>query len=312
MFNLLLICGGPSLERGISLNSVRSFYDNVGKNKNIKIDVIFVDLYLNKYFVDETFLYSNTPSDFDFKLAHESTKLSEEEFIKALKSASLVVPVIHGTYGEDGTIQKILEDNIIPFVASSSVACDLMYNKSNAENKILRKHNFTTIPKLILNNDDSDIKNKVNKFYNEFNLEKVVIKPVKGGSSFGVVLANNLKECTEKAETQLNEYDDILIEKFCDGKEFTVIILQNPQGNPVALIPTEIEIKIIQKLYVKILNKKQKKKSLVMTVSLQLAENTYRQMKLTIIIHLDFQRKLFKKFVIKLKNYLLLLVLKIS
>lgn len=243
MFNLLLICGGPSLERGISLNSVRSFYDNVGKNKNIKIDVIFVDLYLNKYFVDETFLYSNTPSDFDFKLAHESTKLSEEKFIKALKSANLVVPVIHGTYGEDGTVQKILEDNNIPFVASGSIACDLMYNKSNAENKILRKHNFTTIPKLILNKDDLDVRNKVNEFYNKFDLKKTVIKPIKGGSSFGVVLANNLKECIEKTEIQFNEYDDILIEKFCDGKEFTVIILQNPQGNPVALIPTEIEIK---------------------------------------------------------------------
>lgn len=244
MFNLLLICGGPSLERGISLNSVRSFYDNIGKSKDIQISVIFVDLYLNKYFVDETFLYSNTPSDFDFKLANESKKLSEEEFIDALKSASLVMPVIHGTYGEDGTIQKILEENNIPFVASGSSSCDLMYSKSNAENKILRKYDFTTIPKLILNKYEDKISDKIKKFYNEFKLEKVVIKPVKGGSSFGVVLAEDFEDCIEKVKSQFDSYEDILIEEFCKGKEFTVIILQNPQGEPVALIPTEIEVKI--------------------------------------------------------------------
>ena len=243
MFNLVLICGGPSLERGISLNSVRSFYDNIGKSDKINIKVIFIDLHLNKYFVDETFLYSNTTSDFDFKLANECEKLSEEEFVSTLKGASLVMPVIHGAYGEDGTIQKILEENNIPFVASGSKACDMMYSKANAETQILNKHNFKSIPKLILSKNEPGISEKIKEFYEKFNLSKVVIKPVKGGSSFGVVLAENLQQCQEKAICELENYGDILIEEFCKGREFTVLILQNFEGKPVALIPTEIEVK---------------------------------------------------------------------
>ncbi len=243
MFNLLLLCGGPSLERGISLNSVRSFYDNIGNSETLKISVIFIDTYLNKYFVNETFLYSNTPSDFDFKLANEGQKLSEDEFLNALKKSDLVVPVMHGIYGEDGTIQKILEDNKIPFVASGKEACEKMYNKANAETEILKKHGFRSVPKLILNCKDEKAREKIAAFYEEYKLNNVVIKPVKGGSSFGVVLAKNLRECIEKALEQLQQYSEILLEQFCTGHEFTVMVLQNSKGAPVALIPTEIEVK---------------------------------------------------------------------
>lgn len=243
MFNLILVCGGPSLERGISLNSVRSFYDNIGKSKDISIKVIFIDLYLNKYFVDETFLYSNTPSDFDFKLANECEKLSEKEFIDSLKKADMVMPVIHGAYGEDGEFQKILEENNIPFVASGSKACDMMYNKANAETQILRKNNLKTIPKLILNRQDENINEKIKLFYGKYQIKNVVIKPVKGGSSFGVLPAGGYADCIEKVEEEFKNYDEILIEEFCKGREFTVVILQNFEGKPVALIPTEIEVK---------------------------------------------------------------------
>lgn len=243
MFNLLLVCGGPSLERGISLNSVRSFYDNIGSSKEIDIKVIFIDINLDKYFVDKTFLYSNTTSDFDFKLASECTKLTETEFLSALKETDLVVPVIHGSYGEDGTIQKIFEKNKIPFVASGSEACDKMYNKANAETLILKKYGFKSIPKLILNKDEKDLEGKLAKFYAENNLTKTVIKPTKGGSSFGVVSASDISECLGKCASQLKIYNEILVEAFCEGREFTVIILQNHKGKPVALIPTEIEVK---------------------------------------------------------------------
>ena len=243
MFNLLLVCGGPSLERGISLNSVRSFYDNVGSSKEVDIKVIFIDINLDKYFVDKTFLYSNTTSDFDFKLTTESKKLTDNEFLSALKEADLVVPVIHGVYGEDGTIQKIFEENNIPFVASGSEACEKMYNKANAENLILQKYGFKSIPKLILNEHENELESKINEFYSVNKLTKTVIKPIKGGSSFGVVCAGDAEDCLSKCRLQLETYGEILIEAFCEGREFTVLILQNPEGKPVALIPTEIEVK---------------------------------------------------------------------
>lgn len=243
MFNLVLICGGPSLERGISLNSVRSFYDNLGKSENINIKIIFVDLYLNKYFVNETFLYSNTTSDFDFKLSYEGEKLSEERFIQEIKNADLVMPIIHGSYGEDGKIQEILENAGAKFVASGSNSCKFMYNKKNAEECILRKHNLKTIPKLFLDKKEKNIEEKVLKFFEENNIENAVIKPIEGGSSFGVTVSFGKKDCLEKLKKSFETYNELMIEKFCVGREFTVVILQNKNGEPVALIPTEIEIK---------------------------------------------------------------------
>ena len=242
MFKLLLICGGPSPERGISLNSTRSIYDNIGYSKDIEVKVIFVDTNLQKYFVDETFLYSNTTSDFDFKIASECEVMNEESFIKALQKSDLVFPIMHGKYGEDGTLQKILEENNIKFVGSDFKACQKMYNKSNAEEKILNAYGFTSVPKLILNRQD-DIAKEIKNFFVKNNLEEVVIKPVEGGSSIGVEYANGTHQSIKIANEMLTEQTAIVIEKYCKGKEFTIIILQNGEGEPVSLIPSEIEIR---------------------------------------------------------------------
>ncbi len=237
-----MICGGPSPERGISLNSTRSIYDNIGNSKDIDVKVIFIDCNLNKYFVDKTFLYSNTTSDFDFKIASECEAIDEKNFIEVLKESDLVFPIMHGQYGEDGTLQKILEKNNIKFVASGSKACRKMYNKFNAENEILKEYDFTSVPKLFLNKQ-SNISDKIKQFFTENKIDEAVIKPTEGGSSIGVEYVNGAAHAINTANEMLKEQSAVVLEQYCKGQEFTVIILQNKNGEPVSLIPTEIEIK---------------------------------------------------------------------
>ena len=72
LHKIALICGGPSGERGISLNSARSFLDHTHPLQ-IELSLFYLNLQGVYYQIDPAELYSNTPSDFDFKLTHKST-----------------------------------------------------------------------------------------------------------------------------------------------------------------------------------------------------------------------------------------------
>src|SRR5579883_852394 len=111
------MCGGPSAERGISLNSARSLLDHLSGD-GIEIVPVYVDPELRFHRLSPAQLYSNTPSDFDFKLHSAAAPLDEAGLIALLRGADLVFPCIHGAYGEDGTLQGFLEAHGIPFVGS--------------------------------------------------------------------------------------------------------------------------------------------------------------------------------------------------
>jgi len=240
---LTIICGGSSHERDISLNSARSVYDNIRKRENLDIQLIFIDKEQQKHLIDSDFLYSNTVSDFDFKLTQNGKLLKESDFITELQNSDLVFPVLHGEYGEDGQIQQLLEENDVPFVASGSQACQKMYNKEKADYEILKKHGFYTIPKLYIDKADSTADIKLRRFFVQYDLTEAIMKPICGGSSIGVLYVDSIETAVKKVQQHLQEYGTLLIEPICKGREFTVIILQNPDGDPVALMPTEIEIR---------------------------------------------------------------------
>jgi D-alanine--D-alanine ligase len=239
---LIIVCGGSSYERDISLNSARSVYDNIRKRNNLDIQLIFIDKSQQKHRIGSDFLYSNTVSDFDFKLAQNGKPLKEEDFIAELKTADLVFPVLHGEYGEDGQIQQLLEELGVPFVASGSQSCQKMYNKERADYEILKQNGFYTIPKLYIEATDSNAGAKLRRFFEQYDLTEAIMKPIRGGSSIGVLYVDSVETAVKKIQQHLHEFGTLLIEPICKGREFTVIILQNPDGKPVALMPTEIEI----------------------------------------------------------------------
>ena len=236
---LLLLCGGPSEERNISLNSARSVYDHLENEFNIEI--IFIDQNMKKFSINGGFLYSNTTNDFDFKLRNEGIALSENEFIEKIKSNDIIFPIIHGIFGEDGQIQHILESQSVSFVGSSSNSCNQTYNKKNLD-KFITENGYFNIPKLFIDfSSDQNIEEKVSKFFDDNKLSECIIKPIKGGSSFGIFHARNINEAINYLP-RAKKYADIVLEPRCHGKEFTVIVLQN-KNKPVALLPTEIEVK---------------------------------------------------------------------
>ncbi len=236
-----IICGGPSLERGISLNSARSVLDHLQRT-GIEIVPFYLDHSKNAYAISTAQLYSNTPSDFDFKLRLTAKPLNKAGFVKALKETDLCFPAMHGFFGEDGGIQHFLEQNRIPFVGSGSVACKKAFDKF-AANEYIRSQGFFTLPSALLKIYHSDHKKILSDFFRKHRVTRAVVKPASGGSSIGVFSVSTVEEALEKAQLLFSKRMDtrLVVEPFATGTEFTVIVLENRFGMPVALTPTEIE-----------------------------------------------------------------------
>jgi len=239
---IALLCGGPSLERGISLNSARSVCDHL-QSETIEVIPVYFDHHKNAYQISRAQLYSNTPSDFDFKLHTHGKPLSKTAFGRFLKTVDLAFPVMHGAFGEDGQIQKILEENKCPYVGSPVEACKKAFDKYEA-NEYIKKNNFHTLPSVVLKGHKDDHKEILTQFFKDHQIKRAIVKPATGGSSIAVYSVSNVEEAIEKAHEIFSKRVDtrVVVEPFCEGTEFTVIILQNRFGLPVAVLPTEIEI----------------------------------------------------------------------
>ncbi|MDD4901140.1 MAG: hypothetical protein PHS62_03475 [Patescibacteria group bacterium] len=242
-FTIALLCGGPSPERAISLNSARTVLDHLSSDK-IEILPVYFDYKKNPYLISRGQLYSNTPADFDFKLAQTARPLKEKELINVLKKTQIVFPLMHGQFGEDGQIQKFLEKNHLPFIGSPAKACELAFDKY-ISNEFINSKGFNALPSILLTKKDRrNHQREIQKFFREQNLKRAIVKPALGGSSIAVYSVASAAEALAASQKIFsnNIYDRVVLEPFCRGKEFTVIILQNQDGLPIAILPTEIEL----------------------------------------------------------------------
>jgi D-alanine--D-alanine ligase len=241
LFKVGLICGGPSLERGISLNSGRSVLTYLDYDQ-IEVVPFYLDQKKNAFRVSKAQLYSNTPSDFDFKLGQTAFALNQKEFVAELKKLDIVFPAMHGQYGEDGGIQSFLKKNSIPFVGSDSSSCKKVFDKFES-NQAIRRAGFYALPSVVLKIYHTDHAKIINDFFKLHKIERAVVKPANGGSSIGVFSVSTPKEALEKAKLLFSKRMDtrVVIEQFAEGIEFTAVILENKFGMPVCILPTEIE-----------------------------------------------------------------------
>ncbi|KAK6943406.1 D-alanine--D-alanine ligase, C-terminal [Dillenia turbinata] len=248
-----VVCGGPSAERGISLNSARSVLDHVQGN-DLHVNCYYIDANMNAYAISSAQLYSNTPADFDFKLESLAQGFqSLADFAEHLAhSVDIVFPVIHGRFGEDGGIQELLEEYNIPFVGTRSNECRQAFDKYDASVELSRL-GFVTVPGFLVQGSEAnefEISEWFIKHQLDINAGKVVVKPARAGSSIGVTVAYGVLDALKKANDIIMEGidDKVLVEIFLEGgSEFTAIVLDVGTGLeccPVALLPTEVELQL--------------------------------------------------------------------
>lgn len=147
----------------------------------------------------------------------------DENVIEKIKNEKIDVAIIsaHGKYGEDGTIQGLLDLIGIPYIGSGVLASALALNKIMAK-KVFLFHNIPTPKWIEISKKDLETKDLEEILKNLVKLKKPwIIKPATQGSTIGLSVVNedkNLKEALKEAF----QYDDVaVIEEFIKGTEIT-------------------------------------------------------------------------------------------
>ena len=210
MKKVAVIFGGMSSEHEISCLSVTSILNNINKKK-YEVDKIGITK------GGKWFKYIGSIDKIkECKWEQDENNIYIKDVISFLKKYDVVFPVLHGKYGEDGTVQGILEFANVKYVGckvlGSAIAMDKIMSKKIASLNGIRVTDYIDITKGKY--DISKIKQDV--------LEKlgypVIVKPSREGSSFGVSKVESELSLKEKIEYAFLYDNEILIEKYIDDR----------------------------------------------------------------------------------------------
>jgi len=158
-----------------------------------------------------------------------------------LKGVDVVVNAMHGAYGEDGTVQKLLEDFGISHVGSGSLSSALGMNKIMSKN-ILNNYGLKTPHHIIIQkSEDSSITKKMMNMVNEGLPLPIIIKPVSSGSSLGVSFVDKIGDIKNALKESFKHSPKLLVEEYINGREVTCGVIENFRDRDFyTLLPVEI------------------------------------------------------------------------
>ncbi|PJE99309.1 D-alanine--D-alanine ligase A [Streptomyces carminius] len=161
---------------------------------------------------------------------------------KALGEVDVVFPVLHGPYGEDGTLQGLLELAGVPYVGSgvlaSAVGMDKEYMKRVFTSFGLPVGPYTVIRPREWERDEAAVRGRVADFADEHGWP-VFVKPARAGSSMGITKVGDLSALDE-AITEARRHDPkVIVESLLRGREIECGVLEFEDG-PRASLPAEI------------------------------------------------------------------------
>ena len=222
--NIAILMGGPSQEYEVSLKTGKMILNALDKEK-----------------------YNVTPvvigKDGKWLLPQQENPLPGGRVLEDMKSGGLDLAFIamHGTYGEDGTIQGFLEAANVPYTGSGILASALAMDKIKSS-EIFSFHKIE-IPDF-LSFSFKDWKKDAEKILADVQEHigfPCIIKPACCGSSFGISLVKEKNYLKEAMESAFSCSEKILAQKFIVGHEVTCAILdEGGDTEPVALPPTQI------------------------------------------------------------------------
>jgi len=192
-----VLAGGPSNEREISLRSGRAVHDALlGEG----LDSIFLDV-----------------------------KNNIDEIIKK-SCIDVAFITLHGRFGEDGTVQRMLEDADIPYTGSGVEASLSALDKVTSKDIFIK--NRIPVPKhIVLTRENSRI----------YDCDKlgmpVVVKPHLEGSSIGLSIVKDKRHLQDAVDKAFEYGDKVILEEYIDGRELTVGILNDEALPVIEIVP---------------------------------------------------------------------------
>jgi D-alanine-D-alanine ligase len=152
----------------------------------------------------------------------------------ALKRVDVVFNALHGAYGEDGQVQKILSTLRIPYTGSRALGAALSANKDLAKEVYVSTDMLTPKHTLLYGNVSLDNLIHVFRTY----LPPVLVKPTRGNSKTGGKLAHTFDELKVVVADAFKKSDKVIVEDYIKGKEVWCGVLENIRDEKLyALLP---------------------------------------------------------------------------
>lgn len=194
-----ILMGGLSSEREISVRTGEAIYETL-RARGYSVEKIMVD----------------------------------RELDRALRASSIDVAflALHGTYGEDGCVQGLLELLGIPYTGSGVLASALAMDKLKSK-QLFRLYNVPTPPFYGVGQADLD---RLDALHGSFGYPSFV-KPRCQGSSVGAGRADDANELRARCEEALRHDDCALVERFVAGREVTVGVLDGKALGAIEVVP---------------------------------------------------------------------------
>ena len=253
---VLLLCGGPSAEYVVSLTSARCAAHALDRHRyQLRVACVTDD---GSWIVPDENWSSDTPPSrvekfFDLLDMPElcprgyMTRRAAGEAITRILAwrPDIVLPIMHGAYGEDGRLQGMLDFLNIPYVGSGVLASSLSMDKKRTKD-FLAANGIRVAPHVLIQSASSQML-KEDQMAAAGNLMgwPLVVKPNRGGSSIASGIARGEEELRSLVLRATDADSEILIEQYVAGREVTCGILDMAEsfGGRVLCPPTEIRPK---------------------------------------------------------------------
>ena len=155
-----------------------------------------------------------------------------------LQGVDVVFLALHGSFGEDGEIQRYLQRYNIPYTGSRSLPSAIAFNKDLTK-KTLATHQLPFLlpaHQIVTRNDIDSLELFVTSIKNSFGPE-YILKPNTSGSSVGIQLLRTPDLLHESLSVLLQKYEQILVEEYVNGREATCGVLENFRDTELYAFP---------------------------------------------------------------------------
>jgi len=221
MKTIAIVAGGDSSEFEISVKSANEVFKNLSHRFIVYIIIIRGT---NWYWEDKKGRFHNIDKN-DFSLVTDEYRIRFDAVFIA----------IHGTPGENGLLQGYFDMMGIPYSSCGAFCSALTFNKQACK-LFLKEYNIPMAEAILIRNGE---KLDPVSIINHIGLP-CFVKPNDSGSSFGVTKVKLKEELLSAIEIALKESNEVMIEKFMDGREVACGVVKTKK-NSIVLPVTEIK-----------------------------------------------------------------------
>jgi D-alanine-D-alanine ligase len=157
---------------------------------------------------------------------------------RAIEQVDVVFNGLHGSYGEDGTVQRLLSTFGVPYTGSDALGSAIGMNKPLAKSRVSGL-SFRCAPHRVLDREVMEGAAQ-SELWRTFP-QPSVVKPASGGSSVATSVVRSYSELVSAIAHAFDQGDQVLIEQYLRGREATVAVAEGFRGEDVYAFPV-IEI----------------------------------------------------------------------